>query len=136
MKVTGTVTRFNQTPGKAAGIQINNTWYNATPGTENFVKETLVGKNVELTTGDDDNKIMFIKDTEALSGDLTHPDVVHTNIHQSKNKVLGVTVGMAINNATLRVNSLPNPVTNEAEWARRVTEYADALIKEMEKQQW
>lgn len=62
MEITGTVKRYNKSPGKAGGVQLDNgVWYNATPITEKIMSGLKPGTRVTLTHGDEDKMVSYIK---------------------------------------------------------------------------
>jgi len=129
-KVTGQVTNYHKKEGMPAGIKVNETWYNATDRTEQYLNKELQAKTVELTL--QDNKITFLRVVEGNKEIATTSSPSTTP--NTNGKPLGVTIGMAMNNANLRVNTMPAAVTSEKEWAKLVVSYTKALLDEMEKE--
>ena len=81
METTGTVKKFNKSPGKASGIQLDDgKWYNATPVTEKIMSGLKPGNRVTLTHGEENRMVSYIKmetaeTAEAPKGNSVAPRV-------------------------------------------------------------
>jgi len=116
------------------GIKIDDEWYN----TKDEQTLLLVERGETVTVIYEDNTgkngKVYHNITEIKQWNPKSPEANHISVSGSPKKYLGVTVGMAINNAAAYLNTVEGSPNNGQEWAEGVVVYAKALLVEMEKE--
>ena len=149
MELTGVIEGYNKTGDKPAGIKIGESWYNASVTTEKFfeqlknkkgsfvkLKYDIVGKS---------KVVSFIQLTDETASQVdTHTDETVQAPPPSAVKPLGVTIGMAMNNASRHVTEMfkimrqedSGKTISDIEYAKAVCDFTTALLAEMKKREW
>lgn len=129
MQVKGTISIVSEkTKGFVLKEQPTN-WYNPVNELKPKISKALKGCQVTLTISQNPFEVTAI---EVTSQPAQAQATSTSTSPRLANQYDGARVGMAINNATLRVNSLPM-YNNDTKWAEAVVRYAKALLEEMDK---